>query len=220
MKEPMPNPLVLAESVNDPRAEIWFAVPASFIELPMEDFIAPSDSPEAERLRASLASLIEAAPDGVPRRQFIAQLAFGQELFKALREGGTSYCSLGLHRDDAEGGDGRTLISLLTVAWRGIAWSPPSVSAARAVATAEQHTHIEYADLPCGPVSISETVRIPTAASGLAQTPLLQIHAHLPHPDGRRMAVLTLSTAAVARREQYRSIVNHIAELVSFESPL
>ncbi|MEU2621818.1 hypothetical protein ABZ642_27365 [Streptomyces sp. NPDC007157] len=58
------------------------------------------------------------------------------------------------------------------------------------------------------------------AESGLPPTPLLQVHACLPHPDHKRMAVLTLSTTAVERRVQYRAMLHGIAELTSFESPL
>lgn len=49
---------------------------------------------------------------------------------------------------------------------------------------------------------------------------MLQIYAYLPHPDCKRMAILMLSTTAMARREQYREILRQIAELTSFESPL
>jgi hypothetical protein len=42
----------------------------------------------------------------------------------------------------------------------------------------------------------------------------------LPHPDCKRLVVLTLSTTAVARRDQYRAILHQIAETVSFDDPL
>lgn len=67
---------------------------------------------------------------------------------------------------------------------------------------------------------MGETVRSPSHRAGLPPTPLLQIYAYLPHPDCRRLAVLTLSTTAVERRDQYRGILRQIAELTSFESPL
>ncbi|MGW0474025.1 hypothetical protein [Streptomyces coeruleorubidus] len=216
----MTSHVVIAESVHDPSCGIWFAVPGGFTELPLNVLLAPPTSAEADRLREALAPLVEAIPDGVTRQQFIAQLASGQQLLRALREVGTVHCSLGVHRDDVEGGSGGILHSLFTVSWRDIAWSPRSVSAARAVATAEQHSHIEYLDLPSGPASMGETVRTPTPESGLSTTPLLQIYAYLPHPDCKRMAVLMMSTPEVGRREQYREILRQIAELTSFESPL
>jgi hypothetical protein len=216
----MTSRVVIADSASDPRAGIWFAVPGGFTELPLDVLLAPSASAEASRLREALAPMLESIPDGITRQQFIAHLASGQQLLAALREVGTVHCSLGVHRDDVEGGSGKILHSLFTVSWRDIAWSPRPVSAARAVATAEQHSHIEYLDLPSGPASMGETVRTPTAESGLPPTPLLQISAYLPHPDCKRMAILMLSTPKVERREQYREILRQIVELTSFESPL
>ncbi|MDQ0751011.1 hypothetical protein QF034_005242 [Streptomyces africanus] len=216
----MTSHVVIADSVHDPSSGIWFAVPGGFTELPLDVLLAPPASAEADRLREALAPLVEAMPDGVTRQQFIAQLASGQQLLRALREVGTVHCSLGVHRDDVEGGSGGILHSIFTVSWRDIAWSPRSVSAARAVATAEQHSHIEYLDLPSGPASMGETVRTPTSESGLPPTPLLQISAYLPHPDCKRMAVLMMSTPEIGRREQYREILRQIAELTSFDSPL
>ncbi|MEU9447141.1 hypothetical protein [Streptomyces sp. NPDC048277] len=212
--------VIIDESANDPHAGIWFATPGGFTALPIDVLLAAPDSAEADRLRQAVAPLVEAIPDGVTRQQFIAQLASGQQLLRALREVGTVHCALGVHRDDVAGGGGGTLHSLFTVSWRDIAWAPRAVSAARAVATADQHAHVEYLDLPSGPASIGETVRTPSPESGLPPTPLLQIFAYLPHPDRKRMAVLTLSTTAVERRVQYRAILNNIAELTSFESPL
>jgi hypothetical protein len=212
--------VIVDNSVNAPDTGIWFAVPGGFTELPIDVLLAPPVSAEADRLRETLAPLVEAIPDDLTRQQFIAQLASGQQLLRALREVGTVHCSLGVHRDDVEGGSGATLHSLFTVSWRDIAWAPRSVSAARAVATNDEHSHIEYLDLPSGPASMGETVRVPMPESGLPPTPLLQIFAYLPHPDCKRMAVLMLNTTAVERREQYREILRQIAELTSFESPL
>ncbi|MFF3345465.1 hypothetical protein [Streptomyces sp. NPDC002779] len=216
----MTSRVLLDESVSDPDAGIWFAVPGGFTEVPIDALLAPPSSPEANRLREAIAPLAEAFPDGVTRQQFIAQLAAGQQLLSALREVGTVHCSLGVHRDDTEGSSGGILHSLFTVSWRDIAWSPRSVSAARAVATGDQLSHVEYLDLPSGPASMGETVRTPTPESGLAPTPLLQIYAYLPHPDSTRMAVLMISTTAVGHREQYREILRQIAQLTSFECPL
>lgn len=211
--------VVIDDSVSDPGTAIWFATPGGFTEIPIDVLLAPSDSPKAGRLRESIAPLVEAIPDGVMRQRFISQLASGQQLLRALVEVGTVHCSLGVHRDDT-GDSGRTLHSLFTVTWRDIAWSPRSASAARAVAAAEQHTHVEYLDLPSGPASMGESVRIPSPESGLPATQLLQLYAYLPHPDCRRMAVLMLSTTALEHRDEYRAILRQIAELTTFEHPL
>lgn len=209
------------ESAQDPDADIWFVEPAGFTTIPLDVFLAPQDSPAAEKLRTALAPLLDAAPDDTAaRQQIVAQLSAGQQILAALCQAGTVHCSVGLHRDDVGGTGGPLLFSLLTLSWRDIALAPPAITAARAVASSEGHTHVEYVELPCGPASVSETVRTPSPVSGLPQQPLLQIHAHLPHPAGRRLAILTLATAEVARREYYRAILGQVAELVSFDDPL
>ncbi|MFD4477454.1 hypothetical protein ACFWPU_15265 [Streptomyces sp. NPDC058471] len=215
----------LHDSARDPDADIWFAEPAGFTAIPLDTLLAPRDSPAAGELRTALMGLLDTAPDELARQQLIAQLGAGQQLLGSLREVGTAHCSIGLHRDDADdatGGEspGRPLLSLFTLSWRDTATASPAVTAARAVTSAEHHTRIEYVDLPCGPATFSETVRTPMAVGGLTQQLLLQTHAHLPHPDGKRLVVLTLSTTAVHRREEYRTLLRQIAELVSFENPL
>jgi hypothetical protein len=215
-----PQQFLLHPSVNEPGEGIWFATPAGFIDLPLEILLAPPNSPEAERSHEALAPLLASAPDEVSRQRFVAQLANVQRMFHTLRSEGTVHCSLGLHRDDTGDGDGGALLSMLTITWVSTARAPRGATAARAVATAEGHTHIEYAELPCGPATFSETVRTASGESGLPQEPLLQIHAYLPHPDGTDLALLTLSTTAVAHREHYRAILRQIANLVSFDDPL
>lgn len=216
---------VLDESVNEPGGDIWFAVPAGFTPIPIDALLNPPDSAEAEELRTAIDPLLDLYPDDVARQKFLTQIAVGQQLLAALVEVGTTHCFIGLHRDDISGGDdgedsGGHLFSLLTLTWRDIATAAPAVTAARAVAGAEGHAHVEYLELPCGPASFSELVRTPDADSGLPQDPLLQIFAHLPHPDGKRLVVLTLGTTAVRRRAEYRSLLHQIAENVSFENPL
>ncbi|CAM5366049.1 putative protein OS=Streptomyces tendae OX=1932 GN=GUR47_15610 PE=4 SV=1 [Streptomyces tendae] len=98
--------------------------------------------------------------------------------------------------------------------------APRGVTAARAVTSAKGHSHIAFEELPCGPAVLSETTLRHAAESPLPQLPLLQVHAHLPHPDCKRMAVFTVSTGAVGRREEYRGLLRGIVETVRFEGPL
>lgn len=216
---------ILDESAHNAEADIWFAQPAGFTTIPFRALLNPPDSPGAEALRDALAPILDSVEDGLARQQFLVQLARGQQLLAALAEAHTTRCAIGLHRDDVSSSDdgensGGYLFSLFTLSWRGIATAAPAVTAARAVAGAEGHAHVEYLELPCGPASFSELVRTPDADSGLPQDPLLQIFAHLPHPDGKRLVVLTLGTTAVRRRAEYRSLLHQIAENVSFENPL
>ncbi|WP_330304946.1 MULTISPECIES: hypothetical protein [unclassified Streptomyces] len=213
----------LHDSAKDPAAELWFAEPPGFRTLPLGALLPSPGSPAADTLRTTLAPFLDAAPNDVIRQQFIAQFAQGQKLLSVLREIGTVHCSIGLHRDDIDDTDnrsGQALISLFTISWRNTAVAPRAVTAARAVTSGQGHACVEYLELPCGPAALSENVLTPSAGSGLPQAPLIQIHAHLPHPDCRRLVVLTLSATAVARREQYRAILQQIAETVSFDNPL
>lgn len=215
--------VILDDSVKDPEAELWFAEPAGFTALPLDALLPEPDSPAAESLRAAVAPFLESAPNDVVRQQFIANVASGQQLLGALRGLGTVHCSMGLHQDDVDEtgtSSGQPLFSYFTISWAETAVAPRGVTAARVVTSAEGHTGIEFLELPCGPATLSETTLTPPAESGLPQQPLLQVYAHLPHPDCKRMAVLTISTTAVARRAEYRAILQQIAGTVSFENPL
>ncbi|MGW6025126.1 hypothetical protein [Streptomyces sp. NPDC055214] len=211
---------ILDESVNEPGGDIWYAIPAGFTSIPISALLSTPESAGAEALRTSIEPILEALPDDFARRKFLTQVAVGQQMLASLAEIGTTHCSIGVHRDDVSGDSSGYLFSLFTLSWRDIAVAAPSVTAARVVAGAEGHTNIEYLELPCGPVSFSELVRTPNAESGLPQDPLLQVFAHLPHPDCKRLVVLTLGTTAVSRRAEYRSLMHQMAENVSFENPL
>lgn len=216
---------ILDDSVNYPDAQFWFAQPAGFNAIPISALLNLPGSPGTDELRAAIEPLLDSAPDDITRHRFLAQLALVQQLLAALVEATTVHCAIGLHHDDVSGSSngenhGGYLLSLFTLSWRDIATAAPTVTAARAVAGAEGHTNIEYHELPCGPASFSELVRTPNAQSGLPQVPLLQVFAHLPHPDGKRLVVLTLGTTAVSRRAEYRSLLHQMAENVSFENPL
>lgn len=199
---------------------IWFAVPPGFVSLPLGVLLAPVGTPEQEELSAALTPLLASAPDETSRRQFTAVLASVQQMIYTLRREGTVHFSLGLHRDDIGNDETGALISVFTITWVDTSWAPRGVIAARAVTAAENHTHIAYDELPCGPAAFSEILRTAKPDSGLPQEPLLQFHAYLPHPDGTSLALLTLSTTAVRHRERYRTLLRHIAQLVAFDDPL
>lgn len=206
-------------SAEEPGEGVWFAVPRGFTSLPLRTLVAAAGSPEAVQRDESLAHILASAPDEVSRQEFTATLAVLHHMLRSVQVQGTAHCAVGLHRDDTEGENGVALLSLFTVSWAETSWAPRGVTAARALVTAEGHTRMEYGEVPCGPAAFSETVRTPTAESGLSGTSLLQIHGHLPHPDGTALVLLTLSTIAVPRREQYRALLQQIARTVTFEDP-
>lgn len=215
--------IILHDSFKDPQAEIWFIEPPGFTALPLDALLPEPGSPAADELRAVAAPFLDSAPNEMARQQFIANFASAQQVLAALLQVGIVHCSIGLHHDDAEEAGpntGQPMVSWFTISWLEAAVAPRGVTAARAAMSAEGHAHVEYLELPCGPATLSESTVTPRADSGFTQQRLLQIHAHLPHPDCTRLAVLTLSTSAVARREEYRAILRQIAETVCFENPL
>ncbi|WP_399942372.1 hypothetical protein ACGH52_24545 [Streptomyces sp. BBFR25] len=216
----MTTPRILVhESVTDAQAELWFAEPVGFMPMPLNSLLAEPGSSDAEAMREAVAPLLEAAPSELARQRFIAQVALGQRMLGALCGYGTVHCSVGLHRDDIDPTGGHVL-SLFTISWRDTNVAPRGVTAARTATSAAGHTHIAFEELPCGPAVLSETTLRYTAETGLPSLPLLQIHAHLPHPDCKRLAVFTVSAVAVSRREEYRALLRGIVETVRFEDPL
>ncbi|MFF0724646.1 hypothetical protein [Streptomyces sp. NPDC004134] len=210
------NTYILSDSAAAPDRDAWFALPAGFTTLPLDVLTSPVGSPGASRLREVVDGVLAGVPDGIVREQVIGQLAGAQRMMLALREEGVVHCSLGLHRDDD--GDGRLLTSFFTFRWQEISRAPRHLTAARAVAAG--HDRIEVLDLPCGPAALGEVGRTVAPDLGLGVERLLQVHAYLPHPDGSRLAVLTLTTPAPHRRAHYRAMLHDVAEHVSFDDPL
>ncbi len=217
--------LLLDESANNSHADIWFAMPSGFTDIPVGALLSSPDSEAGHGVRESWQSLMASMPDERLRQQLTIELGRVQQILLALTEAGAVHCSLGLHMDDSADGThpGRKpvpLLSLFTITWHNTAWSPPAVKAALAITSDEDASHLDAVELPCGPATFSEKERQVPPESGLPTAPLLQLLAHLPHPDGKNLAVLMLSTTAVHRREDYRAILRQIAEMVSFENPL
>jgi hypothetical protein len=213
--------IVVDDSAVDPHAELWFAEPPGFMPLPLDALLPEPDSRAADALRAAAAPFLDSAPDDTVRLRFVSHVAAGQQLLAALREAGTVYCALGLHRDDVgAASDGLPLVSWFTVSWRATAVASRAATAARAVDSASGFDHVEYRELPCGPAAFSEAAFTPPVGTALPQRPLLQLRAHLPHPDCKRLAVLALCTTALARRSEYRVILRRIVETVCFRNSL
>ncbi|WP_123974474.1 hypothetical protein [Streptomyces sp. Ag109_O5-1] len=188
------------DSARSEDAQVWFALPPGFVPLPLQELMAAAHDPAQ-------------APGPLTGLGPVFRLA------RLFVEAGAVHCCLGLHSDDE--GDGGPLLSLFTLAWRATGWVPRSVHAARAVVGAEEAEHIESLDLPCGPAALVQTRLDAPSELGLgAPYELLQVTAHVPCFDGRRIAILSLATTAVRHAEHYRDLLRDIAGSVSFEDPL
>jgi len=210
-------PYVIDASARSRDADIWFALPAGFVALPLVELASTASSPKKSGPGEVLRPLLDAIPDVETRQRLLTDFAPLQRMAQASVASGSIHCSLGLHSDDQ--GDGRLLLSVFNLAWRKTAWAPRSVTAARA-AVGSEADQVEALDLPCGPASIvAKRLTLPLEAP-LGQQELLQIAAYVPCPDGVRIAILTLATTAVERAEQYRTVLRDIACTVSFDNPL
>jgi len=212
-------PYLIDESARSQDADIWFALPAGFVALPLLELTQEGNSTERARPGDALRPLMEAFPDLSSRQQFLTEIAPVRRMAQVLLEAGTIHCSLGLHADDE--GDGGLLLALFTLSWRTTDWTPRSVLASRAAASTEDAEHIETLDLPCGPASLVQTrLTGPPEAGRAAGRQLLQVTGYVPCPDGERIAILKLATTAVERGPHYRILLRDIARTVSFDNPL
>ncbi|KPI04209.1 hypothetical protein OK074_4736 [Actinobacteria bacterium OK074] len=213
-------PYVIDASAVNQDADIWFALPAGFLPLPLRELAEAENGPaEDVQLGAALGPVLETLPDPAVRQQLLTDLVPVMRLAQVLMEAGTIHCSLGLHADDE--GDGGLLLSFFTLAWRACEWAPRSVLAARAAAGAADAEHIETIEPPAGPAALVQSrLTGPPEAGIAAQRQLLQATAYVPCPDGRRIAILTLATTAVDHVHNYRLLLRDIAETVTFDNPL
>ncbi|WP_431952873.1 hypothetical protein [Actinacidiphila sp. bgisy167] len=187
---------------------VWFALPPGFVEIPYDALLAEPDTERAVRLIEAIGALLELIPEE-RHEAFVEELREARVISELLRAEGTVHCSMGVH----EAADGSLVHSVFTIMWRQTPWMPPVLGAAKA-ATARDADVVEYVDLPCGPAALTE------GTLGAESREVYQAAAHLAHPDGRHIAVLTLSTTATAERGHYRDILGAAARMVSFDNPL
>ncbi|MBY8344804.1 hypothetical protein LXH13_25530 [Streptomyces spinosirectus] len=210
------TPFITDASAQLPGTDIWFALPAGFSPIPMGELQSSGIDAGTPDGDAVLSSLLATAGGPTEQQQLEAMCAPVRRMMLALAATGVIQCSVGLHTDDE--GDGRLLLSLFTLAWRRLPWSPRSIMAARIAASAENAVHLEMLELPCGPGSLVET-HVAASDARLGER-LLQVSAYVPYPDGERLAILNLATPAVEHADHYRALLREIAYLVSFDNPL
>jgi hypothetical protein len=208
---------VIDPSARMPDADIWFALPAGFVPVPLTELVAAGEVPtNAEGRRHSLEALATMLTGADSSRQLLELLTPVRRLAHVLAYSSVIHCSVGMHRDDE--GDGRLLLSLFTLGWRETSWAPRGVMAGRAAAGTTGASHVEALGLPCGPATLVEIHTSPQIAS--APQELLQVVVYVPFPDARKMAILTLATRAVRRSGHYRDLLRETARMVTFENPL
>ncbi|MEU8570152.1 hypothetical protein AB0C51_17680 [Streptomyces pathocidini] len=195
--------------------DLWFAVPAGFVEIPIGDLFVAPGTPEGARVVEAVGKLLELVPEQ-KQPEFLSQLVEARALAGTMLREGVVHVSIGAH----EGDDGRMLESVLTITCKDVPFSPPKLAAVRAATSRQNAVPVAIVDLPCGPGAFTETVVEIPASADAQQRSVYEITAYLPYPNGRKLAVLTLTTTAVDAREHYRDIHRGIAKLVSFDNPL
>ncbi|MEU6067334.1 hypothetical protein ABZ864_23285 [Streptomyces sp. NPDC047082] len=213
-----PDLFFIDSSVRTPDADVWFALPAGFIPLPLRE-LAQSEGAQdtADSPQHPLGALMEVMRSPEERRHLATLLAPVGRMFQILACSAVIHCSLGLHRDDD--GDGRLLPSLFTLSWRATAWAPRKVTASLVAAGFADARHVESLELSCGPALLVETL-VSTQVTADVSQELLQVAVYVPFPSATKLAVLTLSTTAEHHADNYRNLIREVAGMVTFENPL
>lgn len=203
------------DSALRPGCDLWFALPPGFAEIPFTDLFSDPGSPEGARVVAAVDSLLELVPQE-QRAEFVGRLGEAQTVVGMMVREGLIHLSLGAHAAD----DGAVLESVLTINRKEVPFSPPKLMAVKAATARQSALPVAVVDLPCGPGAFTEAVMELPAEADPGQRSLYQATAYLPYPDGKKLAVLTLTSTSVRAREFYRDIHRAIAETVSFDNPL
>src|SRR5690242_20628652 len=98
-------PYVIDASARSRDADIWFALPAGFVALPLVELAATAGSPEEAGPGDVLRALLDGVRDAETRQRLLTDFAPLQRMAQASVVSGSIHCSLGLHSDDQ--GDGR-----------------------------------------------------------------------------------------------------------------
>ncbi|WP_129307062.1 hypothetical protein [Streptomyces sp. L2] len=213
-------PYLIDESALSEDADVWFVLPPGFVPLPLQELAIAEQNPAvASRLADALRPLFEAGADNAAKQRLLTALGPVLRVAQVLLSVDTVHCCIGLHADDI--GDGDLLLSMFTLTWKATNWAPRRVLVARALAGAQGTEYRERLDLPCGPAALVQSrLTGPSEVGPVAGRRLLQITAHVPCTEGRRIAMLTLATTAIERAQEYRCLLRDIARSLSFENPL
>ncbi|MFG2739003.1 hypothetical protein ACGFY0_02875 [Streptomyces chartreusis] len=212
----LPMGLVIDDTARDPSSKIWYALPDSFVDVPIEALDPEPGSEQETYLVQALALVLGVAPED-QRDRYTGALRDVRFMARQMRSEGVIACSLGMHYAD----DGSSASSVFTVALTDIEWAPAKVTAVRAVSLRESAENVALLTLPGSrPAAISDTVITMPALEGVPSHEVYQCNLYIPAPSGTQLGVLTLSTTAVGSQKHYRELMEGIAHTVSFHDPL
>jgi len=213
--DPLPR-LVIDESAKDRSSRIWYALPGSFIEIPLSAMDPGPGSPEEAYLSQAMVAVLDAAPEST-REAYAGALRDVRTMSRYMRREGTIACCLGMHADD----DGSPSLAVFTVSLNAIEWMPAKITTARAIVDRDNIENPEFLTLPGGhPASVSDTVVSQFSAGGLDPEDIYQCNLYVPDPAGTQLATLTLTSTSIRSRRHYRDLMEGIAHTVAFQDPL
>lgn len=208
--------LVIDDSARDPSSKIWYALPAGYLNVPIDALDPEPGSAQETYLQKAMELVLGLAPED-QRDRYTGALRDVRFMAARMRSEGVIACSLGMHIAD----NGTSAMSVFTVALKDIDWAPAKITAVRAVSLRESAQNVELLTLPGGrPASISDTLITTPDLEGVPGQDLYQCTLYIPAPSGTQLGVLTLSSTAVGSRKHYRDMMAGIAHTVSFHDPM
>ncbi|MFK8848032.1 hypothetical protein [Streptomyces sp. Ac-502] len=195
------NEFAIDGSAMSAECDIWFALPPGFVEVPL----VPGADATADEWEL-LSTLVPEEQYGAFRERMQEARAMGVLLARS----GAVHLSIGVHHDESDG----VVHSVFLIKWQELPWTPPKLAAAKAALASGGARSADLVDLPCGPAAVAESLDHREGQE------VFQMTAYLPHPEGRRVAVLALSTTAESGHEHYRDVFHGIIGMVSFDNPL
>jgi hypothetical protein len=213
--DPLPR-LVIDETAKDRSSRIWYALPGSFIEIPISAMDPAPGSPEEAYLSQAMGVVLDAVPEPT-HETYVGALNDVRVMSRYMRREGIIACCLGMHAED----DGSPSLAVFTVSLSAIEWTPAKITAARAILDRDNIENMGFLTLPGGhPASVTDTVVSQLSAGGIDPEDVYQCNLYVPDPAGTQLATLTLTSTSVSSRRHYRELMEGIAPTVAFQDPL
>lgn len=211
MTAPTGNPMDSSGS-----AAVWLVVPTGYAALPLADI------PQTLEVTGRLVE--ELAPPALRAagRSVLGPLAV---MLETLAAGRAVYCGVGRHRSAI---DGQVVTSSLVVSLLEFTGARNPRLVLKDLIEAKRDDGetgaTDVVDLPNGPVMFFERTLMLPAPPALGQhvlaegveSPVWQLEAFVPAPDGDKLATIQLSTPFAEHGPQYRAVVVAMASTVSF----
>ncbi|MFJ9847421.1 hypothetical protein ACIRYZ_44785 [Kitasatospora sp. NPDC101155] len=204
-------------TMTDTASALWFAAPVGFVEVPLDG------TPEERLDRWSAA--FDAIGSDIPQEQRIDTALNAEYLLQAQLLQGLVYLANCFYRTD----EGEVIHAVFTILVTPTETGGPLTFAARTAeqwAAARPGAEVGVLDLPCGRAAVAtedRLVTVPGKLYGLEQDSeslVRQIEVAIPHPAGRHVALVVLSTEYPEHWEHWALAAGSALRELSFRDPL